>query len=95
MEERLAPLVRFRVVEKQRKTFPMSLGTVRLDLLEECATVPHLARRHRPIQLDKVRLAGERIEHAPDVGMPDADIEIKIVLAVSWSVCLRRFRGSG
>jgi hypothetical protein len=52
--ERLAPLMCRGIVKKQGSAFPVTVGTVSLNLLQLSAAIPDLPYGHGSIQLDGV-----------------------------------------
>src|ERR1700689_5794176 len=62
VEERLTPLVRLRVVQKQRQSFPMSLRTVGLNLFQLRTPTPNRSCRDRAVEFDHFARSRERIE---------------------------------
>src|ERR1035438_5177038 len=89
VDERLTPLVRLRIVQKQRQSFPMSLRTVGLNLFQPRAPTPNQSCRDRAVEFDHVARSRERIERTAYVCMPHASAEIKIVGAISGLSRLR------
>jgi hypothetical protein len=82
VDERLAPLMCLGIVKKQGQAFPVTVGTVSLDLLQLSAAIPDLAYGHGSIELDGIRRAGQGVEDASDAGFPHAKVEIEIMRAV-------------
>jgi hypothetical protein len=89
VRERLTPLVRARVVQKEREAFPVAFRPIRFDLLQFRLAVPHLAHGHCSIQFNGFRTARKWIKNSLDVGMPHANVEIKVVLPVVYRGCRR------
>src|SRR5262249_47402914 len=83
VDERLAPLVRLRVVEKQRQTLPVAFRSVDLDLLELGAAVPERAHDDEPVHLDGLGRLREGMKEALDLRVPDTDVEVEVVPAVA------------
>ena len=71
----LAPLVRLRIVEKQGQAFPVTVGTICIDLLQLAAAIPDFADSHCAIL------------QARDVRLPGSEVEIEIVLPIPFRGC--------
>ena len=83
VDEALAPLMGLRVVEEEAHAFPASGWAVGFDFFELCAAVPDLADADCAVELDCFGGVGEGLRGADDVGVPDAYVEVEVVLAVA------------
>src|ERR1700733_2233592 len=81
----------------------MTLRTVGFNLLQLPAAIPDLPNRHRPVEFHRLIRPRKRIEHTPYMRMPDTQVEIEVVLPVSYSngllrslvgCCSRRLRNT-
>ena len=59
----------------------MAGGALRLEFGEIRATIPDLADNSRSFALDPCGRAGQRVDQAPQVGLPGPDIEIVLTVA--------------
>src|SRR5438270_8440985 len=82
VDERLAPLVGFGIVEKQRQPFPVSLRAVSLNLFQLRASTPYWPDGDCAVQVDDLARRRERIQRATYMCMPHANIEIEVVRAI-------------
>src|SRR5262249_17323593 len=83
------PLLRRRVVEPERNALDVQRTAADIELDEVCAPVRDAAHDRRAVELDPFLRAGQRLLQEFHVGLPGADLEVEIVLAVA------RRRGKG
>src|SRR5215471_13766833 len=78
-----APLVRLRIVKAQVETLEMASWAIGNQFHEVSATVPHLAHHRHAVVINPRRGTGERMEQTPQVRLPGADLEVKVMLTVA------------
>lgn len=69
-----------------------------IDLLELRAAIPNLPDAHRSIQFHPIRGSRKWMQETPDMGVPNSEVEIEIVLPVrqfSGRFLLRRVYSLG
>src|ERR1700677_2164421 len=83
VDKRLTPLMGLRVVEKECHPFPVTGRAFGLDLFELSAAIPDLAHGDGSVEFDRFGWGREGVRNALDVGVPDAKVEVEVVLPVT------------
>jgi hypothetical protein len=74
--EILAPLVGFRIVQKQSQTFEVTPRAIGLNLLQLSAAIPNFPNHDSAVEFDP-RGACSRLPEVSNVSLPSAKIEVK------------------
>src|SRR5580700_4671838 len=81
-----APLVSLRIVQTQGESFEVARRTICFGLAYAAASVPDLADDGGALIVSPHIRPRQRMQAAGNVGLPDAEREIEVLLAIALSV---------
>jgi len=83
----------FGVIEKQGHALPVTIWSIRLDLLPVRASTPDRSRGLSAVQFNRFIRSRQRIEEAFDMRFPYTEGEVEVVLPIAlWGVRFRLVR---
>lgn len=83
IDERLAPLMGFGVVEKKRHSFEGRGGVAGFELLQVGAPIPYFSDSNGTVRFNPSVGASERMNEEADMRVPCAKVEVEVVLPVA------------